>query len=113
MTPNPERTTAIRTNSADRLLTPAEVADYCRVSSKTVLRAIKSGTLRASRLGSRSAYRIRFQDIEAWIVATTVLPSHTVTPPRIAPPAIPPERRYRHSANGRLTVTKDMGRHAH
>ena len=111
MTPNNRHP---HTTTTDRLLTPAEVADYCRVSSRTVRRAIQNGSLRASRLGSRSAYRVRFQDIEAWIVATTVLPSHTVTPSRTAPPSLTPELpRYPHSDNGRLTVSKDMGRHEH
>ena len=110
MTPNHRHPTPL----TDRLLTPAEVADYCQVSARTVRRAIQSGTLRASRLGSRSAYRVRVEDIEAWIVATTVLPSHTVTPSRTAPPPLAPEfRRYRLSNEGRLTVTRDMGRHEH
>ncbi len=33
------------------LLTPREVATRCKVSTKTVLRAIRGGRLRASRLG--------------------------------------------------------------
>jgi len=40
-------------------LTPADVARRCKMSVKTVLRAIHSGSLRASRLGGRYAYRIR------------------------------------------------------
>jgi len=45
--------------------TPAEVAAHCRVSAKTALRAIRSGTLRAARFGSRRAYRVE----PAWIAA--------------------------------------------
>jgi excisionase family DNA binding protein len=54
----------------DQLLTPADVARRCRVSTKTVLRAIHSGRLRASRLGSRGAYRVRPEDVLEWLDAT-------------------------------------------
>ena len=53
---------------------PQEIAERCQVSTRTVMRAIRSGQLRASRLGARGAYRVRPEDLEAWIVATTVLP---------------------------------------
>jgi excisionase family DNA binding protein len=53
---------------------PQEIADRCQISTRTVMRAIRSGQLRASRLGARGAYRVRPEDLEAWIVATTVLP---------------------------------------
>ncbi|HEX8157850.1 MAG TPA: helix-turn-helix domain-containing protein [Solirubrobacteraceae bacterium] len=51
------------------LLTPAEVAAHCRVSTKTVLRAIRSGALRAARLGTRGAYRVEPAAVDAWIAA--------------------------------------------
>ncbi len=51
------------------LLTPAEVAAHCRVSTKTVLRAIRSGALRAARLGTRGAYRVEPVAVDAWIAA--------------------------------------------
>ena len=41
-----------------QLLTPNDVAAYCQVSPKTVLRAIQSGRLSAVRLGVRGAYRV-------------------------------------------------------
>ena len=47
---------------------PADIAARCQVSTQTVLRAIRSGHLRASRFGGR-AYRVRTEDLEAWIVA--------------------------------------------
>ncbi len=53
---------------------PQEIAQRCQISTGTVMRAIRSGQLRASRLGSRGAYRVRPEDLDAWIVATTVLP---------------------------------------
>ena len=53
----------------ERLLTSSDVADRCQVSTKTVLRAIHRGRLRASRLGEQGAYRIREADAESWIEA--------------------------------------------
>ena len=50
-----------------RLLTPTDVAEHCQISTKTVLRAIQSGRLRASRLGSRGAYRMRVEDVDEWL----------------------------------------------
>ena len=53
------------------LLTPADVAARCQLSTKTVLRAIRSGRLRACRLGDR-AYRIHPADVEAWLESSVV-----------------------------------------
>ena len=50
----------------DQLLKPIDVARRAQISTKTVLRAIKSGRLRASRLGEHGAYRIRESDYDAW-----------------------------------------------
>jgi excisionase family DNA binding protein len=50
-----------------RFLTPAEVADELRVSSMTVYRLIKSGELRAARIGK--SYRIREDDVDAYLAA--------------------------------------------
>ncbi len=50
-----------------RFLTPAEVADQLRVSSMTVYRLIKSGELRAARIGK--SYRIREEDVDAYLQA--------------------------------------------
>jgi excisionase family DNA binding protein len=46
------------------LLTPTDVAERCQISTKTVLRAIRSGRLCAYRLGARGAYRMRSADVE-------------------------------------------------
>jgi excisionase family DNA binding protein len=80
---------------------PAEIAARCQVSTRTVMRAIRSGRLRASRLGARGAYRVRPEDLEAWIIGTTVLP-----PPR-------PERAPAPVVPGRLIVDEEMGRRGH
>lgn len=48
-----------------RFLTPAEVAEDLRVSSMTVYRLIKSGELRAARIGK--SYRIREEDVDAYL----------------------------------------------
>jgi excisionase family DNA binding protein len=50
-----------------RFLTPAEVADLLRVSSMTVYRLIKSGELRAARIGK--SYRISEDDVDAYLQA--------------------------------------------
>ena len=84
------------------LLTPAEVAARCRLSTKTVLRAIHSGRLRACRLGARGGYRVRAVDVEAWLEASVVQPSATssaqvpaegVLPGRLVVPEVLPARR--------------------
>jgi excisionase family DNA binding protein len=55
------------TTSRARFLTPREVADHLRVSSMTVYRLIKSGQLRAVRVGK--AYRIQEDDVDAYLAA--------------------------------------------
>jgi excisionase family DNA binding protein len=91
------------------LLTPADVALRCQVSTKTVLRAIHRGRLRASRLGARGAYRIRVDDMEQWIAGSAI------TPRRHRPDSDPPSSTAAVSAaavvdGGRLVVTEQMGR---
>src|SRR4029450_2175287 len=51
--------------SRGRFLTPREVADQLRVSTMTVYRLIKSGELRAVRVGK--SYRLRDEDIDAYL----------------------------------------------
>jgi excisionase family DNA binding protein len=55
-----------------RLLTVDQVAHLCQVSIRTVYRAIARGSLRASHLGRGGAYRIRPEDVEAWVDGTAV-----------------------------------------
>ena len=92
----------------EHLLTPADVAERCQVSAKTVLRAIHRGQLRASRLGESSAYRVRSCDVEAWIEQSVVAPRARLAIRPLA--AVPPPAPERTTA-GRLELTADMGRH--
>jgi excisionase family DNA binding protein len=86
----------------EKLLTPADVAERCQLSTKTVLRAIRAGRLRASRLGENAAFRIRPEDVDAWIEASVLEPVRKEPPPlRVVP---------RPSDVGRLVITPDMGR---
>ena len=93
----------------ERLLTPAEIAEQCQLSTKTVIRAIRSGRLRACRLGTRGGYRVARADLDAWIAANVVEPRmHPVPAPptslQVAVPASVPV--------GRLVVSPEMGRRA-
>lgn len=49
------------------LLTIEDAAGRAKVHPETVKRAIRSGRLRASRLGERGAYRIREAWFDEWI----------------------------------------------
>ena len=60
---------------SERLLTPSDVAERCQVSTKTVLRAIHRGRLRASRLGEHGAYRIREVDVDDETVRASLDPT--------------------------------------
>jgi excisionase family DNA binding protein len=50
------------------LLTPAEVADLCRVSKPTVFRWVEAGDLEAIRLGKR-VIRFRRADVDRFLGA--------------------------------------------
>ena len=50
-----------------RFLTVAEVADILRVSTMTVYRLIKSGEMRAIRVGK--SYRLTEEDVDAYLAA--------------------------------------------
>ena len=92
----------------ERLMTPADVARVCQVSTKTVTRAIRAGRLVASRLGTRGAYRIRPSDVDAWLAGSIITPNPSAVAP---PPAIRlPVPRRREQVSGRLVVTEEMGR---
>ena len=56
--------------SRERLLTVAEVADHMRVSSMTVYRLIKAGSLKAVRVGKN--YRIRTGDLDAYLQSSSI-----------------------------------------
>src|SRR3954453_23142648 len=93
---------------APRLLTIEQVAACCQVSSKTVYRAIRRGALRASRLGMTGAYRIKPEEMETWIEASTEVP--TAEAGAGAPAAPPPAAHRRLAVDGQLRLSPDMGR---
>jgi excisionase family DNA binding protein len=73
-----------------RLVTPTDVADHCQISTKTVLRAIQSGRLHASRLGTRGAYCIRVEDVDDWLRATAIPPAARRADRHPEPASMPP-----------------------
>jgi excisionase family DNA binding protein len=56
-----------------QLYTVEQVATLCKVSAKTVYRAIWHGRLRASQLGVGAAYRMKLEDVQAWVDGSTVV----------------------------------------
>lgn len=59
----------------ERLLSPAEVAELIPIGYHAILRAIRAGELRASRL--RGHYAIRPSDLESWVESNVALPFRT------------------------------------
>jgi excisionase family DNA binding protein len=53
----------------DPLLRPSQVAEACQLSTRTVVRAIERGELRASKLAMRGGWRILPLDVDAWLLA--------------------------------------------
>jgi len=88
----------------EALLTPADVAERFQISTKTVLRAIRSGRLCAYRLGARGAYRMRAADVEAWLDASQVQAVVVPLRPREPVPAPPAP------VDGRLRVPRSRSR---
>ena len=87
----------------DPLLTASDVAALCQVSPKTIMRAIKSGHLRAARLGKRGAFRISPEDVETW------LDRISVKPPEVADPRVARRLAGRVLEPGRLHLPEQMG----
>jgi excisionase family DNA binding protein len=103
------------TGSAPRLLTIEQVAELCQVSTKTVYRAIRSGALKACRLGRGGAYRVKPEEMEIWIETCSAAPAPASAPAALPSRATPsrPSRAVRSDrgpADGRLTVATGMGR---
>ena len=63
-----------------RLLTVAEVADYLRVDPESVRRWLRDGKLLGINLGRGPGWRIRVDDLEAFIAARHTRPGEL--PPR-------------------------------
>lgn len=76
----------------ERLLSPRDVAELVPIGYHAVLRAIRSGELRASEL--RGRYAIRPADFEAWVRQNVV-----------KPPAPPHPAGAPLGASGSLTAT--------
>lgn len=55
-------------NNVDKLLTIEEVADILRVSTRTIVRYIESGKLKASKIG---VWRIKESDINLFLEETS------------------------------------------
>ena len=55
-------------NKVDKLLTIEEVAEFLRVSTRTVIRYIESGKLRASKIGG---WRIKESDVQLFLEETS------------------------------------------
>src|SRR5690242_9321909 len=88
----------------EKLLTPADVAELCQISTKTVLRAIRAGRLKASRLGEHGAFRMRAEDVGRWIESGVVADPRPARPVEV-PPLPAPAADF-----GRLVLTPEMGR---
>jgi excisionase family DNA binding protein len=69
----------------ERLLSPHDVAELVPIGYHAVLRAIRSGELRASEL--RGRYAIRPADFEAWVQRNVVKPAPSHRPARPSSPA--------------------------
>ena len=61
---------AVALAKADKLLTIEEVAEILRVSTRTVVRYIESGKLKASKIG---VWRIKQSDVDVFLEDTSNL----------------------------------------
>lgn len=88
------------------LLTPSQLAEHVRVSTKTVMRAIARQELRAVQIGVRGAWRICPDDVEDWLEARANRPrSESVAPVRSAGAlGVLPRRARRPGSPGRLEL---------
>lgn len=105
--PSQRTRAAMGKEQLEALLTPADVAERCQVSAKTVIRAIRAGRLRAYRLGTRGAYRLRADDVEAWLAESAVQTVVVPLPVRQPLPSTP--HRPAPTAGGRLRVPRSVG----
>ena len=93
-----------------QLYTVEQVATLCKVSVKTVYRAIWHGRLRASQLGVGAAYRMKLEDVQAWVDGSTVVQSRpNVTRRSRTKTASPrPKSATTTSSDGRLFAPEDL-----
>ena len=85
-----------------KLLTPEWIAERCEISTRTVMRAIRAGELKASQLAERGCWRIKPEDLDAWIEARANR-ARTARPPspRTAPLLGAPTSRVRKTVRRR------------
>jgi excisionase family DNA binding protein len=81
-------------------LTPDAVATALEVSTKTVMRAIGRGELRASQLAERGCWRILPEDVDAWLELRANRPRELARGPRTGP-IVPASFRVRTGASSR------------
>jgi excisionase family DNA binding protein len=94
-----ESTRARGRAEAGRLLTPAEVAERCRLGLKAIYAAIDRGELPASKICSR--LRIRVEDVDAWVLNARLERNPLPLPQQIEP------RRFAHAApNGLRSLAR-------
>jgi excisionase family DNA binding protein len=93
-----------------QLYTVEQVATLCKVSVKTVYRALWHGRLRASQLGVGAAYRMKAEDIQDWIDGSTVVQSRPKVTRRSKTKTAsrPPKPSTTTSIDGRLFAPEDM-----
>jgi len=100
---------------SEKLLTVAQVAERLQVHPRTVRRAIDASGLRAVQVAGRGTWRVRPEDLDAWLEQRTNT-SHTQaddTPRRpVARIAAAPRGHRGGRPAGVLAVTPGMGRTA-
>lgn len=87
------------------LLKPREVADLCRCSVKTVMRAVVAGDLEASQLARRGTWVVRPEAIDEWLDrrsnrARPTRPGDPVRRVEAEPVQQPPRRQRARQAGG-------------
>jgi excisionase family DNA binding protein len=93
-----------------QLYTVEQVATLCKVSVKTVYRAIWHGRLRASQLGVGAAYRMKLEDIQDWVDGSTVVQSRPKVTRRSKTKTTSPPRESSRttSTDGRLFAPEEL-----
>lgn len=84
---------------AATVLTVAQVAELFQLSTKTVERHLRGGTLRGAKIGAH--WRIRREDADAWF--DSLVPTRCERPPRTTTP------RRRPAPRGSLRAVLDGG----
>lgn len=105
-------------------LTIEQVADICQCSTKTIMRAIDRGELRAYQVQRRGGWRVEPGALTDWKTLRSNQPRQVAPAPGDAAPIRPPAASPRPTAprrrggsrqpptNGTLSVSPNMGRSA-